>query len=184
MVTEQYGVYHWSLMTLITHICVNWLGHHWFRLWQFWWQSISCATADQLLIRPSGYTKIEIGVEPQAHCFNEMDLKMSPAKSLQWLYDGCDGVWNNQPHDCLLDRLSRHRSKKTSKLCVTGPCAGNSPVTSEFSAKGPVTRKMFPFDDVIIIWTILFKPRCVDILFSCFIHRVVLTTVVSHRKVT
>ena len=30
---------------------------------------------------------------------------------------------------------SRRRSKKTSKLCVTGLCAGNSPVTGEFLAQ-------------------------------------------------
>ena len=40
---------------------------------------------------------------------------------------------------------------KTSKLRVTGLCAGNSPVTGEFPHKRPVTRKMFPFDDVIMI---------------------------------
>ena len=45
-------------------------------------------------------------------------------------------------------RLFRHRSKKTSKLRVTGLCAGNSPVNSPH--KWPVTRKMFPFDDVIM----------------------------------
>ena len=32
----------------------------------------------------------------------------------------------------LLNRLFRRRSKKTSKLCVTGLCAGNSPGTGEF----------------------------------------------------
>ena len=42
---------------------------------------------------------------------------------------------NHQPHDCLLDRLFRRRSKKTSKLRVTGLCAGNSPVTGEFPAQ-------------------------------------------------
>ena len=31
---------------------------------------------------------------------------------------------------------SRHRSKKTSKLQVTGLCEGNSPVTGEFPAQG------------------------------------------------
>ena len=46
---------------------------------------------------------------------------------------------------------SRRRSKKTSKLRVTGLCAENSPVTGEFPAQRPVTRKMFPFDDVIMI---------------------------------
>ena len=41
--------------------------------------------------------------------------------------------------------------KETSKLRVTGLCEGNSPVTGEFSAKkGPVTRKIFPLDDVIM----------------------------------
>ena len=33
---------------------------------------------------------------------------------------------------CLLNHLFRRKSKKTSKLCVTGLCAGNSLVTSEF----------------------------------------------------
>ena len=46
-----------------------------------------------------------------------------------------DGVSNCQPHNCLLKRLSRRRSKKTPKLRVTGPCAGNSPMTSEFPAQ-------------------------------------------------
>ena len=40
--------------------------------------------------------------------------------------------------------------KKASKLRVTG-LAGNSPVTGEFPAQRPVTRKMFPYDDVIMI---------------------------------
>ena len=44
------------------------------------------------------------------------------------------------------------RSKKTPKLRVIGLCVGNSPVTGEFPAQRPVTRKMFPFDDVIIIF--------------------------------
>ena len=42
---------------------------------------------------------------------------------------------NHQPHNCLLNRLFRRRSKKTSKLRVTGFCAGNSPVISEFPAQ-------------------------------------------------
>ena len=38
-------------------------------------------------------------------------------------------------HGCLLNRLFRRRSKKTSKLRVTGLCAGKSPATSEFPAQ-------------------------------------------------
>ena len=54
---------------------------------------------------------------------------------LQWHHDGHNDISNHQPHDCLLYRLFRHRSKKTSKLCVTGLCEGNSPVTCEFPAQ-------------------------------------------------
>ena len=59
---------------------------------------------------------------------------------LLWRNNGWGSVSNHQPHHCLLNRFFRRRSKKTSKLRVTGLCAGNS----------PGTRKMFPFDDVIM----------------------------------
>ena len=52
-----------------------------------------------------------------------------------WRHNGCDGVSNHQPHDCLLNCLFRRRSKETSKLRVTGLCAGNSPGTGEFPAQ-------------------------------------------------
>ena len=34
---------------------------------------------------------------------------------------------------------------------VIGLCEGNSPVTGEFPHKEPVTRKMFPVDDVTML---------------------------------
>ena len=49
--------------------------------------------------------------------------------SLQWRHNGRDGVSNHQVRDYLLNRFLKRRSKKTSKLRVTGLCAGNSPVT-------------------------------------------------------
>ena len=55
--------------------------------------------------------------------------------SLQWHHNGHDSISNHQPHDCLLNRLFKRRSKKTSKLRVTGCCAGNSPGTVEFPAQ-------------------------------------------------
>ena len=70
--------------------------------------------------------------------------------ALQWRHNGRNGVWNQQPHHCLLIRLFTSRSKKTSKVRVTGLCArihrwpGNSP------QKRTVTLKMLPFDDVIM----------------------------------
>ena len=66
--------------------------------------------------------------------------------ALQWRHNGRDSVSNHQPHDCLLNRLFRRRSK----LRVTGLCAGDSPVTGEFPAQWPVTRKMIPFNDIIM----------------------------------
>ena len=54
---------------------------------------------------------------------------------LQWRHNEHDSVSNHQPHDCLLNRLFGRRSKKTSKLRVTGLCAGNSPGTGEFLAQ-------------------------------------------------
>ena len=55
--------------------------------------------------------------------------------SLQRRHNGCGSVSNYQPHHCLLNRLFRRRSKKISKLRVTGLCAGNSPETGEFPAQ-------------------------------------------------
>ena len=55
-------------------------------------------------------------------------------KALRWRHNGHNCVSNHQHRHCLLNRLFERRSKKTSQLRVTGP----------------VTRKMFPFDDVIM----------------------------------
>ena len=54
---------------------------------------------------------------------------------LQWRHDGHDCVSNHHPHDCLLTRLFKRRSKKTSKHRVAGLYAGNSLVTGEFPAQ-------------------------------------------------
>ena len=71
---------------------------------------------------------------------------------LQWRYIGRDGVSNQQGRHCLLNRLFRRRSKTTSKLRVTGLCAGNIPVISEFPAQMASNAKtFFPFNDVIMI---------------------------------
>ena len=60
-------------------------------------------------------------------------------RTLQWRHNELDGVSNHRRLDCLLKRLFWRRSKKTSKLRVTCP------------HKGPVTWKMFPFDDAIMV---------------------------------
>ena len=58
-----------------------------------------------------------------------------------------DGLSKHQPHDCLLNDLFRCRSKKTSKLRVTGLCEGNTPVTGEFPAQ-----RASKAENVSILW--------------------------------
>ena len=54
---------------------------------------------------------------------------------LHWCHNEHNGISNHQPHNCLLNRVFRCRSKKISKLRATGFCAGNSLLTSEFPAQ-------------------------------------------------
>ena len=66
--------------------------------------------------------------------------------ALQWRHNGHDSVSNHQHYDCLLNRLFRRRSKKTSKLRVTGLFVGNSPGTGEFPAQ------MASYAENVSIW--------------------------------
>ena len=61
--------------------------------------------------------------------------KNSSVSPLQWRHNGCHDISNYQPYHSLLNRLFRRRSKKTSKLRVTGLCAGNSSVVDESPAQ-------------------------------------------------
>ena len=54
---------------------------------------------------------------------------------LQWRHNEHGGVSNHSRLDGWLNRLLRHRSKKTWKPRVTGICEGNSPVVGEFPAQ-------------------------------------------------
>ena len=110
------------------HIClmttIHYLNHYWLII-----KDILCIHPRAILISCSWYGSIA---------------------SLRWRHNEHAGVSNHQPHGCLLNRLFRRRWKKTSKLRVTGLCEGNSPGPVNSPHKGPVTRKMFPFDDVIM----------------------------------
>ena len=91
------------------------------------------------LIYFSGSTWKQTGKQLVIHTPRLKELPSMYGKSsrisLEWRHNDHDGVSNNRPHDCLLNRLFRRRSKKTSKLCVTGLCARNSLVTGEFPAQ-------------------------------------------------
>ena len=79
------------------------------------------------------------------------------ARLLQLHHIGCNGISNHQPYDCLLNHLFRHRSKKTSKLRVTGLCVGDSPVTGDFPAQMASNAK-----NVAIWWRHHVMQECVD----------------------
>ena len=78
--------------------------------------------------------------------------------TLQWRHNGCDGIPNHQPHGCLLKCLFGRRSKETSKLRVTGLCAGSHRWSVNCPHRWPLTQKMFPFDDIIMRSCNLVKP--------------------------
>ena len=63
------------------------------------------------------------------------NVGLSPVDiALQWRHNERDAVSNQRRLGCLLNRLFRRRSKKTTKLRVTGLRAGKSPVSGEFPA--------------------------------------------------
>ena len=85
---------------------------------------------------------LKISFGHNIHYSRGLHLKFCTA--LQWHHNGHDGVSNHQPNDCLHPR----RSKKTSRLRVAGLLRRIHRRQVNSLHKGPVTRKMFPFDDV------------------------------------
>ena len=85
-------------------------------------------------------------VSPIAYCYFTFNVRYC-MHTLQWRHNEHDCVSNHQPQDCLLRRWFRRRSKKTSKLRVTGLCEDNSPVTGEFPAQ-----RASNAEDVSIWW--------------------------------
>ena len=70
--------------------------------------------------------------------------------ALQWRHNGRDGISNHHPLDCLLNVYSGtdQRKHQSSASLAFVREIHRWPVISPH--KGPVTRKMFPFDDVIM----------------------------------
>ena len=68
--------------------------------------------------------------------------------ALQWRHNEHNGVSSHQPHDCLLNRLFRQRKHQSSASLAFVRGIHRWPLKSPH--KGPVTRKMFLFDDVIM----------------------------------
>ena len=116
-----------------------------------WWSSIIRRGAPQLrgIWHSIQLSQIKWNFIPQKCLTTIFHFLLVYSTSLQWRNNERYGVSNPQPHDCLFSRLFRHRSKKTSELRVTFLWGIHRwPVNSPH--KGPVTRKMFPFHDVIM----------------------------------
>ena len=64
------------------------------------------------------------------HSVNPQEIRYN-YNTLQWRHNERDDASNHRRLECLLNRLFRRRSKKTSKPRVTGLCERNSPVTGD-----------------------------------------------------
>ena len=101
--------------------------------WAPWWPHWTLLSGMSLNDTPQ---RKHVGTNPRIHLPLLYSTCVNLEKcSLQWRHNGHDSVSNHQPHDCLLNRLFRRRSKKALKLRVSGLCAGNSPETGEFPAQ-------------------------------------------------
>ena len=88
-----------------------------------------------------------MGLDNDAVLLTDKKIHKS-GKTFQWRHNDRDGGSNYRRLDGLLNRLFRRRSKKTSKLWLLwGEFTGHRwvPLT-----KRPVTRKMFPVDDMAV----------------------------------
>ena len=131
----------------IRYILLEWV-------WNLWNTFGTHAMNVMLILRWIAANSFSIPKSIFAHdkCFSYLvRCRSFPHYPLRWRHNDHAGVSKHQPHCCLLNRFFRRRWKKTSKLRVTGFCAGNSPGPMNSLHKGPVTRKMFPFDDVIML---------------------------------
>ena len=95
---------------------------------------------------------------------NNKDILFSPwftshSSTLRWRQNGPDGVSNHQPHDCLFNRLFSLRSTKHQSSAPLAFVRIIQRWPVNFLHKAPVTRKIFPFDDVIMKYT-FYIPYC------------------------
>ena len=95
----------------------------------FWFQYFTTKNTEVHLFKNTDWKRYQIWVTPRSLYRDMNTCKKVP--SLLWRHNERDCISNHQPRDCLLNRLFRSRSKKTSNLRVSGFCAGNSRVVGE-----------------------------------------------------
>ena len=107
-----------------------------FCTWQVWHETHICC---------QGMRKI--CSDDQKVKYDKMKFQSRWKCALQWCHNERDGVKNHRRLDCLLKRLFSRRSKKASKLHVTGLCLGNALMTGGFP-----TQRASNAEDVLIWW--------------------------------
>ena len=95
--------------------------------------------------------------------------------TLQWCHNERHGVSNHRRLYCLLNRLLRPRSKKASKLRVTGLCEGNSPVTGEFP-----TQRASNAENVFIWWRHHAQSKVCTQISMCLYMYILFVTILLH----
>ena len=121
------------------------------------------------ILPPRRYTLMFLSGHPAPHSrrifvptiknCSYLSMKENNAKvtrvSLQWRHNGCDSVSNHQPHHCLLNRLLRGRSKKHQSSASLAFVRGIHRRSVNSPHKWPVAQKKLPFDDVIMLETLI-----------------------------
>ena len=104
---------------------------------------------------------IEIRISPRSIVSYIVSMNSMAGRSIEWCFPNPYWLSNtvsycitltsyHQPYYCLLNCSFRRRSKKTSKLYVTGFVRGSHQWPVNSTHKRLVTRKIFPFDNVIM----------------------------------
>ena len=76
---------------------------------------------------------------------------MISCNSLQWHHNECNGISNHQPRDRLLNVYSDVHQRKHQSSMLLAFVKGIHRWLVNSPHKGPVMRKMFPFDDIFMI---------------------------------
>ena len=97
----------------------------------------------------AGPLQSQFALSPPVRCRLRRGWPQLPEPARWW---AASAMLSGQPHDCLLNRLFSRRSKKTQSSATLAfmwgihRCSVNSP------HKWPVTRKMVPFGDIIMLF--------------------------------
>ena len=133
----------WATSDLKMKICSSLRWHH-MGFPNYWWYDYFNSLLRLKHGRHHGSASLAFNEK------NPLVTRRFPQVTLQRRHNGRDSVSYHQPHDCFLIRSFRRRSREHQSSALLAFVRGihGGPVNSPH--KWPVTRKMFPFDDVIM----------------------------------